>query len=206
MSNLLSDDPAALKLLMNEDLYFIRETQPKVVSKEKATVHQVLEKSNTITEADKLVEVPRPDKIPEVVMPADEPNAGKAIYTDFNYLGENNKYFLVLIQDQIHTHLNAAHKDLLLNILKAKKMDLRDVAIVNLRSYPEVTFTQLKDFFVCNRMLILGIPPAQIALPSITLNRDEKHKEVKILASFSLGEMQNDVNKKREFWNVLKAF
>ena len=179
MANLLSNNAAAIKLLMNDELYLINEN-PKL--------------SEDISIADNQSE---PEKNKEA--------SGKAV-TDFNYSGENNKYFLVLVEDQIHTNLKAIDKELLLNILLAKTMDLRDIALVNIQTYPNATFIELKDFFACNRLLMLGIPSDKIGLPKMKINKVEKYNDVKVFISYSLSEMQNDKHKKREFWNTLKEF
>jgi hypothetical protein len=229
MSNLLSDDAAALKMLMNDDLYLIHNEQPISAAIKPTTDSPVelVENSNLpqsgiineVAESIPVIESSRADKtaiphlsgsseIKSINKPegASEDFNAKASYTDFNYVGENNKYFMILIEDQIHTNLKAAHKEMLVKILQAKKMDLGDVAIVNVQKYPDVTFAQLKQFFVCSRLLILGIPAASIGLPSGKLNVVNKINEVKILNSYSLTEMENDEVKKREFWNAVKEF
>lgn len=229
MSNLLSDDAAALKMLMNDDLYLIQNQKPVPVAIKpviEATVKPVensaipeSEISNEVKESLAIIKPSQPDKpaianlpgsveIKSINKPAEasEDFNAKVSYTDFNYIGENNKYFLILIEDQIHTNLKAAHKEMLVKILQAKKMDLRDVAIVNVQKYPDVTFAQLKQFFVCSRLLILGIPASGIGLPPGNLNLVNKINEVKTLTSYSLTEMENDKVKKREFWNVVKEF
>ncbi len=181
MSNLLSQDFAALKLLMNDDLYQISNEilevksapeKPKFTSKKKSEVEEIKH----------------------------------AVPTDFNYIGENNKYFLVLVDDKIHTTISSAHKDMLLKIMQAKNMELRDMAVMNIDKYHGVKFEALKSFYVCSKMVLFGISPALLGLPNLALNRIENFKDVKILCSFSLSEMQNDVSKKRDFWNVMKSF
>ena len=228
MSNLLSDHAAALKMLMNDDLYLIQNEKTIPALNNKLVVVSVIPDENTKktsiiphevqenipviipAQADKafIPNLPELTQIKSTDKPAEasEDFNAKVSYTDFNYIGENNKYFLILIEDQIHTNLKAAHKEMLVKILQAKKMDLRDVAIVNVQKYPDVTFAQLKQFFVCGRLLILGIPAAGIGLPSGKLNVVNKINEVKILTSYSLTEMENDKVKKREFWNVMKEF
>lgn len=181
MSNLLSQDIAALKLLMNDDLYQI---------------------SNEILEVKTAPEKPKLTQKIESEVEEIKP----AIPTDFNYIGENNKYFLVLVDDKIHTTISSAHKDMLLKIMQAKGMELRDMAVMNIDKYYDVKFEALKSFFVCSKLVLFGIKPAQIGLPNLALNKIESFKGVKILCANSLTEMQNDVSKKRDFWNVMKSF
>ena len=124
----------------------------------------------------------------------------------FSYIGENNRYFLILVDDKTHTELNSAHKEMLLKIMAAKELDIRDLAILNLAKYPEAKFSQLKDFFSCNKIVLFGIDPQRISLPAMAANKVVKHKDVMALASFSLEEMSSSTDKKREFWSVMKNF
>ncbi|MGB4774171.1 MAG: hypothetical protein WBP45_03280 [Daejeonella sp.] len=124
----------------------------------------------------------------------------------FAYLGENNKYFLVLIDDKTNKELNTLHLDVLLKIMTAKGLELRDLAILNLNNYPGVTFSDLKDFFVCSKLVLLGISPERISLPALSSNQPEEYENVKVLATYSLEEMINSRDKKIQFWDVMKPF
>jgi hypothetical protein len=181
MSNLLSQNKAALKMLLTEDIYSIVENPAR-----------------------KLVQ-PAVKESPVLQAPEKAENKG-TLKPDFEYLGENNKYFLVLIDDKIHTRINPVHQEMLLKVMTAKKLELRDLAIVNMNRYPEAKFKDLKAFFSCSRLLMFGFTPAQIGMGSIPLNRVESAENVKVLSTFSLEEMRNSDDKKREFWNIMKNF
>lgn len=122
----------------------------------------------------------------------------------FNYAGENNKFILILVSDEKHDILNPGDLDSLTAILGAKKLELRDVAIVNLYKHSAAGFEVLKQFFSCSRLVLFGINPRQIGLPEITSNEITLHKGTKILATYSFPEMGNDTAKKRVFWNEMK--
>ncbi len=187
MPGLTTNDPTALQLLMTDDIYLINE-KPQQVIEAAAIKSEDLSAKKEVAEAEKdTVKNSPPAKV-------------------FTYLGENNNYFLILIQDKPQKELNAAHLELLLKIMHAKNLDLRDLAILNLNNYPNASFSDLKAFFGCNRLALFGISPTQIALPSITANQPERQDEVAILATYSLEEMINDAGKKKQFWNVMKSF
>lgn len=185
MGRLITHNTNALRFLMNEDLYMVRDlVQP--AEPEEIPPAAVIE-----------VTSPEPPaKIPEEILPA----------VSFNYLGENNRYILILVDDKTHRELNTAHKEMLMKIMAAKKLELRDLAILNLAKYPGTTFEQLKDFFSCNKLILFGINPGYIGLPAISANQPGKHHDVKVLATFGLEEMSSSTDKKREFWNVMKDF
>jgi hypothetical protein len=88
--------------------------------------------------------------------------------------------------------------------LKAKKQELKDVAIVNVAKYPSATFKDLKDFFACNSLVLFGINPAEIKLEGIQSNQIINQQNTKILATFSFAEMLTNTDKKRTFWDEMK--
>jgi hypothetical protein len=122
----------------------------------------------------------------------------------FDYSGENNKYILILVHDEKHAILNSEDVSSLTAILNAKKLELRDVAIVNLHRHPKSIFEALKQFFSCSKLVLFGINPKQIGLPEISNNEITKHDGTKVLATYSFAEMATDTAKKRAFWNEMK--
>lgn len=179
MPNLHTRNTHALRLLMTDDIYIL-------------------------TEKDKPFSAAISDENPpeELIQPTEEINKAK----EFSYLGENNKYFLILFDDNSRNEISSLHKETLMKIMSAKGLELRDLAILNLAQYPEVNFIELKEFFSCSKIVLFGIDPQRLALPAISTNQSEKSREVKVLATFSIDEMISDTTKKREFWNVMKEF
>jgi hypothetical protein len=125
---------------------------------------------------------------------------------EFNYIGENNKYFLILIDDASAKEISSVHKEMLLKIMAAKGLELRDLAVLNLHLFPDTKIQELKEFFSCNKLVLFGINPQRIALPSISSNKVESHQSIKLFSTYSMDEMINDVNKKKEFWAIMKDF
>ena len=177
MSNLLTHDPNALRLLMTEDLYILPQQ----------------EKAAEI--------IPERQEADPIQKPAEMVKS-----KEFSYIGENNKYFLILFDDHTRKEISSQDKETLLKIMSAKGLELRDLAILNIAQYPGLQFSELKDFFSCSRAALFGIDPKRIELPAIGANRVEKHMDVRVLPTFSLEEMNTDIAKKREFWNVMKGF
>lgn len=188
MSNLLSQNEAALKMLFTDDIYFIQQDAAALPRHPEVVPAQVVVQQET------------------EIKKADEAEARNPEPADFEYQGENNKYFLVLIDDKIHTRMNPVHLEMLLKVMGAKKMELRDLAILNVSRYPGLKFTALKNFFSCSRLVMFGVSPEQISMPPARLNKLESAGTVKLLVTYSLEEMRSDAEKKREFWNVMKNF
>lgn len=198
MSNLLVKDNDALRFFMTEDLYILPEKE--IVKPFEKTEKLQASEPAIISE---LVQIPDATTLPEEIKVITE-EVRKPI--SFSYLGENNKYFLIVIDDNKSNDISELHKETLLKIMSAKGLEMRDLAILNLDKHQGVDFSGLKDYFSCSRIALFGIDPKRIALPSMSSNKVENHMSVKILATFSIDEMINDVAKKKEFWAVMKEF
>jgi hypothetical protein len=182
---------------MTEDIYIL-DQQP--VSAENEIKIEKPTAAETIFIAEKTVMHEMP-----VAIPVPDSAAIKKP-KEFSYLGENNKYFLILIDDAKNKEINSLHKETLLKIMSAKGLELRDLAILNLDQFPGTSIAELKEFFSCSKMVLFGINPQRIELPNISSNKVENHANVTLFSTFSIDEMINDVTKKKDFWAVMKEF
>ncbi len=198
MSNLLTQNSNALRLLMTEDLYILPENEQLMVAKTEQGAEISSQKVNDI----QVPEIPAAQA--EEVLPQKPAEPEKI--REFNYLGENNKYFLILINEPNQKDISSIQKETLLKIMSAKGMELRDLAVLNINQYPGVHYNDLKEFFSFNKIVLFGIDPRQISLPSQSSNQVVKQENAKILCTYSIDEMIKDTTKKREFWNVMKDF
>ncbi len=129
------------------------------------------------------------------------------VYDGFNYLGENNKYILLLVNASAGEKIIEEDElDALKKMLWAKKWALQDVAIVNYRHYPEASLDQLKSFFACSKLIVFEPLKALTELYSLPLNIIREMSGIEILATYNWAEMLADVEKKKEFWSVMKRF
>ena len=122
----------------------------------------------------------------------------------FDYLGENNKFMLLLIQEDGHPNLRSNELEALANILGAKRMSLKDVAIVNQRKYTSSTWKDFKDYFACSSIVLFGIDPSEIKIRTLPKNAITELEGMQVLFTYSFAEMLNNTDKKREFWNQMK--
>lgn len=122
----------------------------------------------------------------------------------FNYLGENNKFMLLLIQEDSHPNLRSNELEALANILGAKRMSLKDVAIVNQRKYSTSSWKEFKTYFACSSIVLFGIDPPEVKIRTLPKNAITDFEGMQVLFTYSFSEMLNNVDKKREFWNQMK--
>lgn len=201
MSNLHSNEPNALKFLINDDIYIINKKTENEVNK--PINAEVVSQLKEIVQEEKTIVNPA-TQIQTHAASVEVPEEKKS--KEFSYLGENNKYFLILISDTINKEISPLHQETLLKIMGAKGLELRDLAILNLNSYRDTNIDELKDFFQCNKLVLFGIAPQQISLPSIGANKVEHHQNIKLFSTYGIDEMINDVNKKKDFWAIMKDF
>jgi hypothetical protein len=123
----------------------------------------------------------------------------------FDYLGENNKYTLILVNEPAYAVIGPKELETLTNILKGKKQETKDVAVVNLHKYPSANFDALKGFFACNSMVFFGINPTLLGIEGVQANQIVNHQGTKVLATYSITEMLSSADKKRVFWNEMKT-
>jgi DNA polymerase III psi subunit len=129
---------------------------------------------------------------------------GESISLD--YLGGNNRFFLLLVNSPNEKYLEKQFLDLLLKILQAKGLQQEDVAILNIANQPPCSFEDLQTFFACAKICLFGIAPATLGLANTASNEPFIHEGVRVLATFSLAELAQTQHKKVAFWNVMKAF
>lgn len=135
-----------------------------------------------------------------------QPAAAIPASSSFDYLGENNRFFLLLVDEPGQQHLDPVHLEALSKILQAKGLEPKDVAILNLYHYPDTNFAQLRSFFSCSKVCLFGIAPDRLQLPALPSNEPGVVEEVKILATFALQELLQTQHKKVAFWNAMKNF
>jgi hypothetical protein len=201
-NNLNTTDPIALSLLFNDDLYILEQKEPEIVEKKELLPTQSINISNQEVTQPVKIEITEPVK--EVIKPVEEIKPSTKPF--YEYLGENNKSFLVIINNTEKDFLAKADLDFLLKIIKAKGLVLDDIAILNKAKYQNLSFDTLKEFFGFNKMLTFGINPKEFGVVGIESNKKFIFKKSSILGTWDLGQLNTDVKKKTTFWNELKNF
>lgn len=204
MNNLQSNDLMALSFLISEEIYVIKdEVNNKLETIIGLKVETVAEPTLIGIEKPKSVETKSEPKVDQI--PA-EKNIEKRQTTDFKYLGENNKYILIVVKEPSFDFLKQDDLGFLLKILAAKKLELKDVAIINTEKHSSLNFDDLKVFFAFNKVVTFGINPQILQIEGAVANKKSIFKETQILGTWSLAILQQDEKKKAVFWDMLKSF
>lgn len=181
MSSLQTDDLIALSLLINEDIYALKDEE--TLKKLPETLVKTVETAS----AEEIKPTPAPQKT-------------------FNYLGDNNKYILIVVKEASADFLAPSDLGFLLKILAAKKLELSDVAIINIEKITAPNFDDLKDFFAFNKVITFGINPQTLHIEGAVANKKSIFKDIPILGTWDLPKLQADKIKKATFWEALKNF
>jgi hypothetical protein len=197
MNQLQTDNLIALSLLLDEEIYVFNDSP-------KNNVTPISGKNRN----EMLAEPAKPTPASSITVPKVEPEIiPQPTKNDgFDYLGENNKYILIVVNNADEKFLSKADLAFLVKIMGAKKWTLEDVAIVNMAKYTNLNFEDLKAFFACNKIVTFGFNPAVLNIVGAVANQKSVYKNVAILGTWDLTKLQNDVAKKTVFWNQLKEF
>jgi hypothetical protein len=197
MNQLQTDNLIALSLLLDEEIYVFNDSPKNNVTPISG------ENRNEM-----LAEPAKPTAAPSIAVPKVEPEIiPQPTKNDgFDYLGENNKYILIVVNNADEKFLSKADLAFLVKIMGAKKWTLEDVAIVNMAKYTDLNFEDLKAFFACSKIVTFGFNPAVLNIVGAVANQKSVYKNVAILGTWDLTKLQNDVAKKTVFWNQLKEF
>ncbi len=217
MNQLQTDNIIALSLLLDEEIYVFND-----LPKTEVDVVAVEEQTEVLTEAPKFATVPIVE-IPKIEQPIVSPMQSEPTPTvaipkiekpsvplktkgdGFDYLGENNKYILIIVNNPNEKFLPKLDLAFLEKIMGAKKWVLDDVAIVNMAKYERLDFDDLKSFFACSKIITFGFNPTILNIVGAVANQKSMYKNVAVLGTWDLAKIQNDVAKKTVFWNQLKA-
>jgi hypothetical protein len=120
-------------------------------------------------------------------------------------LGSNNKNVLIILNTTEAVHLPDNELTFLTGILGACKLNLADVAIVNLNNHPEASYKELASFFKSKIVFLFDTEPAAFGLPmSFPHYQIQAFAGSSFLYSPSLKELENDRVEKSKLWVCLK--
>ena len=200
MNKMQTNDLIALSFLIDDEIYLTKDEQKNIAIEDKILPNQKEEEIVAIEE------LPLKEIKEEVKEEIKIPDTISTPQTDFKYLGENNKYILIIVKEPEADFLKSVDLTFLLKILSAKKLTLDDVAIINTEKNEALDFDSLKNFFACTKIITFGINPKSLQIDTAVANKISIFKNTPILGTWDLPKLQADTSKKTIFWNELKTF
>ena len=193
---LLSTNSAVLTALLGSDVYHIDEGTSQLEQAQLIAKEPTIEKQTIAAE-------PAISSHQEAIHSSDQTPTS----VHYHYLGENNKYILILIDQPLKSEIIRATDLLLLEkTLAALKLELRDVAIVNLQQCESLHFKSLKEFFSCNKVIGFGIELAKIGIEKeVPINTVFRIEDCPFLLASSLEELSSNQAQKVIWWSAMKS-
>ncbi|MCO5937290.1 hypothetical protein NAF17_17215 [Mucilaginibacter sp. RB4R14] len=202
------DNPQAFAYIMQEEIYLLNKdkglyTTTRADEQPIAETIPVSETEQSVATviAEQYAAQPTPVaatlKIPEPIV--------QTFNNEFNYLGKNNKNFVVLVNYTNEEHIAAAHLTALESILKRKELTLDDVAIINVNKYAPIKLAALAAYFAPTRLVIMGADSLPAGIGNLPLNQPLQGKKTHVLYSFSFDEMMSSNDNKKLFWEHMKT-
>lgn len=185
MSRLLTEDPVALQVLMNETLFGTVED----IKKEMWSDHSFQQPS------------------PQTITTPSEERESRTTAEEFIFRGAKEKGIVFILRYAERDYFSTGAQDAFEKILTAVGISPKEVAVVNLaNAHNPNDFKRIMAFFKPTKIILLGVDPASLVLPAIPLNAYMKGKIATVFNTFSFEEMFVDIEKKKAFWQEFKRF
>lgn len=225
MGDQLANNPEALRLFFNEDIYLLAEPEMPMAD---SPVTSPISEAEITSQTDMVVKhvvIPiqmpvapsisalQEDPSPGYEKGSDNPAtagvgsstvAGDEPEISFNFKGKNARNILVLVYDEVNEVTTAEGRELFKNIVKAKELSGSDYAIVNYADYKGSSFAQLKRFFEAKAILTFGVQASQLGLAEYPTHTVIQHEGVQMLFSIDLHQISLDTSIKRALWAALQ--
>jgi len=198
------DNPQAFRFIMQDEIYLLDEDKGVINTPPAANI-PVAETQPIIELPPPVIEQPIAEQAPVTQEPQTPDPLVKTPGTAFNYLGKNNKNFLVLVNYANEEHIAAAHLTALESILKRKDLSIDDVAILNVNRYTPLKLATLSEYFKPTRLVIMGKDSLPEGIGNLPLNQPLQGKKTHVLYSFSFDEMMSSNDNKKTFWEHMKT-
>ena len=124
---------------------------------------------------------------------------------ELNFFGGNKQHILLLVNNPDVAFVTDQQLTFLSGILSACKLTLEDVGLLNIASYPAISYKTISDAFTPRIIMLFGITTDAIQLPFLMpdFQRQSYNNQV-YLAIPSLQALENDKDLKRKLWMVLQ--
>jgi DNA polymerase III psi subunit len=125
--------------------------------------------------------------------------------SDVKFLGNNQKNVLVCVHYDNSVHLPDAQLDFLSTLLKACRLGLSDVAIINVKNIANFNHNQILNYFQTKVAMLFGITTEALGFPfSMPPYQVQSFADKTVIHAPALHELQQDESARRKLWAALK--
>ena len=124
---------------------------------------------------------------------------------EFIYLGSNKKNILICVKYPSVLHVPDEQLSFLVTMLTACKLSLEDIAIVNLKNFPDQSYKKIIKKFQPGIAFLFGVEPVEFGLPvNFPAYQLQPFNNCSFLYSPSLDELESDKLLKSKLWVCLR--
>ena len=125
--------------------------------------------------------------------------------SQFKFLGENKKKILIAVKYPDVVYLPDDQLGFLANLLRACKLDLGDVAVLNFKLFSGKDFSNILFYFEPKTICLFGLSPEELGLPLLFPPfQVQVFKETVYLYSPALEKIEQDKILKSKLWVCFK--
>ena len=123
----------------------------------------------------------------------------------FAFLGKNKKKVILIVNDKQSQFIGADSLQFLIEILKACKLEIEDIALINIDGEPAVDYKSLQAFFKPQTIICFGIDLNRLQFPlEFPEYQVQRYNHQQYLSAPSLEKIISDIPEKQKLWNCLK--
>jgi len=124
---------------------------------------------------------------------------------ELNFFGGNKQHIILLVNNPDTAFVNDQQLTFLSGILNACKLTLEDVGLLNIASYPAISYKKISETFNPGIVIMFSITPDTIQLPFLMpdFQRQSYNNQVYVAVP-ALDALENDKDLKRKLWTVLQ--
>ncbi len=124
---------------------------------------------------------------------------------NLSFLGENKKKVSIIVEHTDVIYLPDDELNFLLGILSACKLSMADVALLNFVNNPSLTYRELSEQLMAEKILLFGIEPSALELPlQFPHYQIQQYNNQVYLSSPALKILADNKEEKIRLWGCLK--
>ncbi|HRP56636.1 hypothetical protein [Agriterribacter sp.] len=126
--------------------------------------------------------------------------------TGLKFLGSNQKQITILVNVSDATYLSDRSFAFLTGVLNACKLNMADVAVININQYTNHNYIELNSITQPRIQLLFGVSPREIGLPiHFPHFQVQPYNNVVYLCAPDLNSIEEDKSLKTRLWAGLKS-
>lgn len=122
-----------------------------------------------------------------------------------SFLGDNQKKIIIVVKEKDAIYLPDEDLNFLMGILTACKLNMADIALLNLSANPSLDHNSINTELAAEKILLFGVDPLVLSLPlQFPHYQVQQYNNQVYLSAPALNILQDDKAEKMKLWTCLK--